>query len=153
MSLFQLLLSHSSWLVVHHSLLAFRQFAEVQYMALTAPNSPRATNIYLSQGTLPSPPPQSTPYASVVEQCIPPSLSDLVVDFLKCVPFLSSSRPELAQREFWLQELGKRRECVERWREGGVVAGALEETGDSSNQDIVRSWLGIYNCIELMILT
>lgn len=45
MSLFQLLLSHSSWLVVHHSLLAFRQFAEVQYVVLTAPNSSRATNI------------------------------------------------------------------------------------------------------------
>lgn len=73
-----------------------------------------------------------------MEQCIPPSLSDLVVDFLKCVPFLSSSRAELAQQEFWLQELERRGACVERWREGEEVAEVLEETVDPSEQDMVR---------------
>lgn len=65
---FSLILSHThSWLSQHYSLDAFRQFAEI------------------------------TPHANILEECIPPAMNNIVVDYLQKVPYKAKQHPELLE--------------------------------------------------------
>lgn len=78
---------------------------------------------------------KTTPYASVVEECILPSVSDTVVDFLRDCPYLVSSRPEFSQHLFWVQELGQREKRVAEWQEREGEGDGEVETEQQTTRD------------------
>jgi len=126
---FQYLLSHSQWLVHHHAMEAFRMFAEVQatlVMADTVPVSVVSQEIGAGTVLSLAPPPciscvthtQVTPYADAVEQCIPSTMQDTVINFLNKVPHHSH---EFSQQAWLLQCLEERERLVREWRRAEAV--------------------------------
>ena len=74
---------------------------------------------------------QSTPYGSTAEECVPPHLNDVVVDYLQRTPYLTSSPPsEMRLASFWVEVLKKRVGSEERWRQGEEVVGGTEGGGE-----------------------
>ena len=143
MSLFQVLLGHSSWLVLHCTLAALQTFVEVcvcvcmlmgvgEKFWLTHTPTPKtytwALHAHIVCICLFHTHTQSTQYTLAVEECIPGHLKDVVASYLHRVPYLSSERSELREVSFWVRELGARGEREGRWREGKRSNGDVTHT-------------------------